>query len=361
MDIENFKEQLIEDIKTGLYEKGYEVTVTQNHVDKLNDSYDAMTITPIDSNVGMNINLDSLYESMSEGRTYSEVASSTIDLAANHMDDMPVVDVSELTDYEQMKSKLAIEVVSTEANAELLAKIPHQEIEDLSIVYRFVLGSSEEGRSSILVTNNLIESMGVTPEQVHADALANAPEIRPAELKGMTQVMMEMIGPEQFELMGMPAVTDIRDEQMIVASVPDKINGAGVIAYPNFMENVAEQVGGDFYILPSSIHEVLVVPDNGNMSLGDLEAMVREVNATQVAPNERLTDNVYHYDANDHVFELGEKFEARQVEKLAAKEAEHDAKDSVLGELKAKKDEVAKQPKKDVIDRAAKAKDGKTL
>lgn len=245
MDFENFKEQLIEDIKIGLYEKGYEVTVTQNHVDKLNDSYDAMTITPIDSNVGMNINLDSLYESMSEGRTYSEVASSTIDLAAKHMDDMPVVDVAELTDYEQMKSKLAIEVVSTEANAELLAKIPHQEMEDMSVVYRFVLGSSEEGRSSILVTNNLIESMGVTPEQVHADALANAPEIRPAELKGMTQVMMEMIGPEQFELMGMPAVTDIRDEQMIVASVPDKINGAGVIAYPNFMENVAEQVGGD--------------------------------------------------------------------------------------------------------------------
>ena len=284
-----------------------------------------------------------------------------VETAATHLEDMPVVDVAQLTDYEQMKGKLAIEVVSLEANADMLSKIPHQEMEDMAVVYRFVLGSDAEGRSSILVTNNLIENMGVTPEQLHADAIANAPEIRPAEIKGMSQVMMEMMGPEQFELMGMPMVTDLRDEQMIVASVPDKTGGAGVIAYPNFMEDVAAQVGGDFFILPSSIHEVLVVPDNGAMNLGDLEAMVREVNATQVAPNERLTDNVYHYDSKDHVFELGEKFEARQAEKLADREAEHDAKDSVLGELKAKKEEVAKQPKKETIDKGARARGGEAL
>ena len=135
-----------------------------------------------------------------------------VETAATHLEDMPVVDVAQLTDYEQMKGKLAIEVVSLEANSDMLSKIPHQEMEDMAVVYRFVLGSDAEGRSSILVTNNLIENMGVTPEQFHADAIANAPEIRPAEIKGMSQVMMEMMGPEQFELMGMPMVTDLRDE-----------------------------------------------------------------------------------------------------------------------------------------------------
>ena len=74
-----------------------------------------------------------------------------------------------------------------------------------------------------------------------------------------------------------------------------------------------------------------------------------------------MRDLLITYDSKDHVFELGEKFEARQAEKLADREAEHDAKDSVLGELKAKKEEVAKQPKKETIDKGARARGGEAL
>jgi len=100
-----------------------------------------------------------------------------------------------------------------------------------------------------------------------------------------------------------------------VTTVPDKTYGAGVLAYQDFMDQAAERVGGDFYILPSSIHEVLIVPDNGRMDLKDLEAMVRDVNATQVAPADKLTDSVYHYDSQNKIFELGEKFVERQNER----------------------------------------------
>ena len=91
---------------------------------------------------------------------------------------------------------------------------------------------------------------------------------------------------------------------MFVATVPDKIHGAGVIAYPNFMEDAAQKMGGDFFVLPSSIHEVLLVKDNGQMTAKELENMVKEVNATQVEPADQLTDHVYHYDQTDRVFEL---------------------------------------------------------
>ena len=100
------------------------------------------------------------------------------------------------------------------------------------------------------------------------------------------------------------------DEKIYVATVPDKVHGAGVLAYQDLMEQAAERAGGDFYILPSSLHEVLIVPDNGEMGLKDLEAMVKEVNATQVAPADKLTDSVYHYDSQAKIFELGEKFVA---------------------------------------------------
>ena len=357
MSFEEFKEQFTNDVKETLEERGVDVTVAVNTVNKLNDSYEAMTVTPEGSNVGVNVNIDRFYDAVQDGADYDEVVYNAVRTVEKGIAQRPEVDVSALTDYEQMKDKLAMEVVSTESNAELLSRVPHKEIEDMSIVYRFVLESNEDGRASILVTDQLLESMGVSPEQLHADALRTAPELKPVVIKGMSEVMAEMMGmsAEDLAMMGMP--TDPADEQMYVATVPDKIHGAGVIAYQNFMDQAAERAGGDFFILPSSIHELLIVPDNGQMSLRDLEAMVREVNATQVAPEDKLTDNVYHYDAQAKVFELGEKFEDRKAEM----EAGIESKDSVIGELKAKKDEVAKTPKKDVIEKAAKAKGGEAI
>lgn len=251
-----------------------------------------------------------------------------------------------------------MEVVSAEANKEMLENVAHQNMEDMAVVYRFILSSDEEGRASILVTNQLLENMCVTPEQLHADAMENAPQLKPAEIKGMSEVMAEMMGFDQAEMLGIFPV-DPKDEQMFVATVPDKVHGAGVLAYQDFMDQAADRVGGDFFILPSSIHEVLIVPDNGKMGLKDLENMVKEVNETQVAPEDKLSDSVYHYDSKEKIFELGEKFVERQAQREET--AEKEEKGSVLGELKAKKEEVEKTPKKETIDKGAKAKGGEAL
>ena len=359
MDFNEFKEQFTEDVKQGLAIAGIEAKVSTNTVEKMNESYEAMTVTPEGSNVGVNVNMEKFFEAYENGTDYEAVVGKAIGVIEGGFANQPTVDVAALTDYDQMKDKLIMEVVSAEANADMLDKVPHKDMEDMAVVYRFEIDSNDDGRATILVTNQLIETMGVTPEQLHADAMENAPELKPAVIKGMSEVMAEMMGvsTEDLAMMGMPM--DPADEQMFVASVPDKIHGAGVLAYQDFMDQAAERVGGDFFILPSSIHEVLIVPDNGNMSLSDLEAMVKEVNATQVAPEDKLTDSVYHYDSQAKVFELGEKFVERQSEKEAGIEAEASEKGSVLDELKAKKDEVAKQPKKEAVEKAVKSKGSK--
>lgn len=356
MDYENFKEQFVENLKESLYERGVEdVQMREAHVDKLNGGYDAVTITPGDSNIGVTLNIDNFYKAFENGADMSEVVSKATEVAINGMENTPQLDVASLTDYDQMKDKLVMEVVSAEANAEMLENVPHQNMEDMAVVYRFVIESDENGRASILATNNILEAMGVTPEQLHADAMENAPQIRPAQITGMSEVIAEMMGREEAEMMGIVPV-DPKDEQMFVATVSDKVMGAGVLAYQDFMDQAADRIGGSFYILPSSRHEVLLVPDNGQMSLSDLESMVREVNATQVAPEDKLTDSVYHYDADAKVFELGEKFVNREQAKEAEQEAKSEEKGSVLSDLKAKKEEVAKQPKKEAIDKGAKSK-----
>ncbi len=358
MDYESFKEQFIEDLKDRLYEQGAEVNISVHEVNKLNESYEAITVTPEDSNIGVNIGIDKFYGAVQDGTPYEDVVDKAVSVIGKGIEERPEIDVASLTDYSQMKEKLAMEVVSAEANKEMLETVPHQNMEDMAVVYRFVLNSDDEGRASILVTNQILESMGVTPEQLHADAMENAPQIKPAEIKGMSEVMAEMMGIEQAEMMGLVPM-DPKDEQMFVATVPDKVHGAGVLAYQNFMDQAAERVGGDFFILPSSIHEVLIVPDNGKMDLKDLESMVKEVNATQVAPADKLTDSVYHYDSQAKIFELGEKFVERQNQREEA--AEKEEKGSLLGELKVKKEEVAKTPKKEAIDKGAKAKGGEAL
>lgn len=309
MNYETFKQEFAEDIKEKLYERGYDdVRISFNNVEKTNQNYEAMSVVPEGSNVGVNFNIENAFANYEHTDDYAGVLASATMVIADGLDRAPAIDVSALMDYENMKEKLSVEVISAEANADLLANVPHGRMEDLAVVYRFVMESSEDGRASILVTNNLMDRMGVSHEQLRSDALENSPEIRPVVIMGMNEVMKEMMGPEVYEMFGIP---DDAEETMYVATVPDKNSGAGVIAYQDFMDQAAERVGGDFFVLPSSINEILLVPDNGDMTADALRDMVKDVNAKEVSPEERLSDNVYHYDSKDHVFELAEKFEAR--------------------------------------------------
>lgn len=359
MNYEEFRDKLAEDLQESLYERGFEdVSIKFNDTTKANVSYEAMTVTPAGSNIGISLNTEAFFEEYDKGMDFSEVLSRVTEVATAALDQMPEVNVSELTDYEQMKSKLSVEVISQEANKELLENIPHKDIEDMAIIYRFVIDDGPQGMQSITVTNNLMENMGITPEQLHADALENAPEMRPPVIKGMTEILKEMMGEEMFAMFGESMQAD-GHEMMYVATTPDKINGAGIIAYPEFMQQAAEQLDGDFYLLPSSRHEVILVKDDGGMNFEQLQDMVREVNATEVSAADKLTDNVYHYDSVDKVFELAADYEDRQN----AKEAETylGEKGSVLKDLGDKKKEVADRPAKDVSEKATKAKGGEAI
>ena len=97
----------------------------------------------------------------------------------------------------------------------------------------------------------------------------------------------------------------------------------------------------------------MLVPDDGAMNADSLTDMVKDVNDTQLSPEEKLSDNVYHYDAKDHVFELAEKFDARQQEKELTEDnsREHG---SVLKELKDKQKEITeKSSGRDAVHKAA--------
>lgn len=214
---------------------GIKADLSEHHVEKLNASYDALSVTPEGSRIGVNANLSAICEAIDDGQSYSEVVARAADSIIAGIENTPEINVEDLTNYDEMKSKLAMEVVSADRNAEMLENVPHEQMEDMAVVYRLILDQDSEGRSSVLVTNDLMEQFGITHEQLHDDAMVNAPEIRPSEIRGRSVVMTEMMGP------GMIPEIDPADEQMFVAGVSDNIHGAGVIAYPNFFEDAAEK------------------------------------------------------------------------------------------------------------------------
>ena len=312
MDFNEFQNQILQEVKDRMW--GVQVEIRP--VEKLQgESYTGLSIQPNDSPMAATLNLDTVYNQMvDQGKSFQEVADDLITHAADIIVDMPKIDVNDITNYDQMKNTLVVQVIPTDRNAEMLADIPHKNIEDMSLVYRMQIDQNENGTSSVLITNAMLENYGVTVDQLHQDAMDAAVINNPATFRSMQEVLSD--------LMGMPAdlMPPMDGPQMYVASVENSLNGAGVIAYPDFMNQVAEQVGGDFFVLPSSVHEVLVVPDDGSIDRHDLESMVREVNASEVLPKDQLSDNVYHYDSQDQVFELAGKYEERMAVKEAAQE-----------------------------------------
>lgn len=179
-----------------------------------------------------------------------------------------------------------------------------------------------------MVSYQLMDAMGVTSEKLHQDAIANSVNMRPAKVQKLSKLLAEM--------MDVPVETVEKSAPpLLVVTTEDKIKGACAIFYQEMMEQLAKEAGGDFFILPSSVHEVLVMQDKGEMSAEELKDMVTAINGDVAAPADVLTDQVYHYGAKERIFERGDKFEARQAEKEGEKD-----RASVLRDLKDKQRDI---------------------
>ena len=140
MDFKEFVNKLEQDLKEALSDISPGAQVRQTPVEKLQaGSYTGISITPADTNIGMNLNANLLFAQMQEGRSYEGVLAVAVSQAERGLHDMPSVDVQAITNYETAKNLLCFEVVGTEQNADILANIPHTDVENMSMVYRLQL------------------------------------------------------------------------------------------------------------------------------------------------------------------------------------------------------------------------------
>ena len=259
-----------------------------------------ITVTPKDSNIAPNVYLDNYFKQYEEGKELTDIMNMvTHTVVANVKAPEKFGTIAQdFQNFDFVKDKIVMVAVNAERNAKLLSQVPHQNREDLALIYKVMLGSNEEGMASITIRNEHMNFWLVTTDEIHELAMANTKEILPISVMSMNEIMREMFAkdgmPEdiaQLMFEEMPA-----NQQMYVISNKAKVNGAASMFYEDALSNLSEKLGTDLYILPSSVHEVIAVStDMGTPE--SLSEMVREVNGTQVSAEEQLSDHVYRFDA----------------------------------------------------------------
>ena len=292
MTYEDFKDTIKEQIKDYLPADYSDADVTITSVLKNNATrLDGLSIRTPKSNICPNIYLNQFFTDYENGRNIEDILSDIARIRQMH-DGPANLDVSAITDFDRVRDRIAAKLINTEQNKEYLADKPHRDIADLSAVYYINLGTDTCGSMTTVITNALLSQYGVTVDELHEIAVQNMGS--KARFCSMFEVLSELMSSEIQEGL-CPA-----DNMMYVLTNDSKLNGAAMLLCPTVMDKVAKQVGSSFYILPSSISETLIVPFNDDLNVDQLRQMVHEVNSTQVAPDEILSDNVYVYDYDNH-------------------------------------------------------------
>lgn len=209
--------------------------------------------------------------------------------------------------YENMRSGLILCAVNAEKNKELLSSVPHQRVEDLAIVYRCIMIAEGDRIGSVLVNNEHLRLWGIRTDVLHEHAKNNMEKVFPYELHTMDYIMSDMMGIPFEE-----SRDSMENSLMFVLSNNKKWQGASYLFCPEVLEAVSKELGGSFLILPSSIHELILIRQREDSNIQVLRDMVCEVNQTQVIPEERLSNEIYQYDAENRKMSMVSDGEIQQ-------------------------------------------------
>ncbi len=298
-----------------------DANITLKEITKGNDrTLTGLIIRKDDETTVPSIYLESYEEQFEKGRPMNEIMKELVQIRTESSMDFPI-NVKDLADYEIVQPLLSIQLCDPEKNQEYLKDKPHTACGELAAVYRIQVMENSEGTASAVITNNMLNSWGITLEQLHDDTIRAENTRSSVRFYSMEDVMAEiMFSAEPANLFEQSVSLETDAAPMYVLTNQSKINGAGVLARDGVLEKIGELLGSDFYVLPSSTHEVILVPDNGNMQTKELEDMVKEVNATQVAPEDLLSDKVQYYDRAAKT--LGRKQEKGLLERLSENKAQ---------------------------------------
>ncbi|MCI9126773.1 MAG: hypothetical protein HFG28_06210 [Eubacterium sp.] len=330
MNYEGFVQEVQRGVKE-IVEKKLEdgIVVVRNVLKNNNVRMKAISIVRKDEDATPTIYLQNYYEEYQRGRAIKSICNEIYEIYLRGIDNFKTdVNIQDISDLEKMKEVIYYKVINYEMNKTLLSKIPHFKFLDLAIVFYIMMSKDDEGQATALIYNQHIAGWEITPEELRNIAFQNMWNNYPVVVRRMEDIVSEMIlndilGDEEWvdayddeydedcisedteygeytygELKGIvrEEVENLKidDLNMYVMSNTMKLNGAACITYPGAIRDFALEHNSDVYIIPSSVHELILIPDI-KCSIDTINDLIKDVNRRQLDPVEILSDHAYIY------------------------------------------------------------------
>lgn len=298
MEMKEFAEKICTAM-TKVLGEGYEVKLQE--IQKNNGvRLQGLLILTEDRNVSPTIYLKPFWEAYEGGVTLAELVKKILQI---YREDTPgeCVDMSFFKEFERVKGRICYRLIHAKQNQELLSQIPHIPFLDLAICFYYAYEGEVLGSGTITIYNTHVSMWHTDTEELMRLAQRNTPQLFAWECNSMEAVMRRLF-TEHEQTTG-EVMLEEREQELLFHNVPMEILsnerrsfGAACILYPDLLERLAEKMDANLFILPSSVHEVILLPDSGAEDAGQLKKMIGEVNHTQLEPEEVLSDSLYYFD-----------------------------------------------------------------
>ena len=207
-----------------------------------------------------------------------------------------VFNIGDIDDFfKNGTEKITFQLINTKKNSELLSTLPHREFLDLSIIYRLIVKNDASGVHSIKITNELAKMIDMDESQLYDMAVINTEKLFPPVVKNLVDITRQSLIEDGFNAEMIDELIPITTSPtpMIIITNNRNLDGAAVILYKNVLNEIANKLKSDLYLLPSSIHEIIAIQAGDDPDI--LSEIVSEINKEEVSDEDILSDSVYLY------------------------------------------------------------------
>ena len=251
-------------------------------------------------NISPVIYMNDFYDEVKKGESIEETMESIASCIVHCRHDAMLNMNIGLHDIDSLKDRVTPMLINAKADKEMLQTMPHILVEDLAMIFKVDMSlPGGDGRGTMKVKNEMLERWGISKEELYQKAASNVQKYDAPVMTPMSEMVFEFASGEKTNtnLLEEPQmISDFDNEMMFVLSNESRYHGTSALVCSEVMNKINELMPNGFYILPSSIHETLIVSKECGMGGKELGQMVREVNRDMVSREEVLSDRVYEYD-----------------------------------------------------------------
>lgn len=287
MNYQKFMENVVSHISASV--SAEKKVVIQPVIKNNGVKYDGLVIIDPILNISPTIYLNPYYHRYLNGVSIEDIYEDILKTYETYMPKEDF-DISQFVDFEKARKQIIYKLVNKEKNKELLEDIPYVEFQDLALIFLCATSDFTSGYGTILIRNQHLSMWNVDKDTIFELAQENTPKLLPYYFNNFMDIF-------DFPFKG--DKEDAGDFKMYILTNKLKIHGATSIAYPGVLEHIADTLEENFIIIPSSIHEVLILPEsqfNADYTLEDLQEMITEVNEIELTDDEMLSNHPYMYE-----------------------------------------------------------------